>query len=254
MAHHLGTDINRLRGPSRARNDSPTVARIRILAALVLVSAIPSMAYAQPATTQAGDVFAPGQHVWRDAGGAGPVAIVISIPQQLAHVYRNGELVGVSTVSTGTRRKPTPTGAFTILEKKRFHRSNLYSNAPMPFMQRLTWSGIALHAGDLPGYPASHGCIRFPAAFARQLFAATELGGEVRVIDEALPRTTLAPAGRDMPPLIVADAGRIARHDDAARAGDESAAPRIELADDATRFAAYDVAVASGYGAKGGTD
>lgn len=112
-----------------------------------------------------------------------PLSIVVSLGLQRLFVYRDGQMIGVSPVSTGMTGHETPLGAYAILQKNRWHRSNLYSNAPMPFMQRLTWDGIALHAGALPGYPASHGCIRLPAAFAKQLFALTDLGAEVSVID-----------------------------------------------------------------------
>lgn len=130
-----------------------------------------------------------GQWAWLEdggyqkVGGPGAVSILISLPGQIAYVYRDGVLIAASTISTGKRGKSTPAGEFTILQKREFHRSNLYSNAPMPFMQRLTWTGIALHAGHLPGYPASHGCIRFPREFARRLFGITELGGQVSVVD-----------------------------------------------------------------------
>ncbi|WP_448657965.1 L,D-transpeptidase family protein [Sphingomonas sp. CJ99] len=144
----------------------------------------------------------PGDHRWfDDAPTQGPVAVVVSIPMQLALVYRNGTLIGVSTVSTGKRGKETPIGEFSILQKKVFHRSNLYSNAPMPYMQRLTWTGIALHAGALPGYPASHGCIRFPLAFARRLFSETEMGGSVAVTDQPIALLRQAP-GALPPPMI----------------------------------------------------
>lgn len=99
----------------------------------------------------------------------------------MVHVYNGDRLVGMASVSTGARGHRTPTGEFAILQKREWHRSNLYSNAPMPFMQRLTWDGIALHAGHNPGYPASHGCIRLPHAFARKLFALTQLGTLVQV-------------------------------------------------------------------------
>lgn len=101
------------------------------------------------------------------------VLITVSLASQQMHVFRDGLLWRSSPVSTGKRGKETPQGVFAILQKKKFHRSNLYSNAPMPFMQRLTWDGIAIHAGQLPGYPASHGCIRIPRAFASELFAIT---------------------------------------------------------------------------------
>lgn len=101
------------------------------------------------------------------------VVITVSLSSQRMHVFLDGVLWRSSPVSTGKRGKRTPTGVFAILQKKRFHRSNLYSNAPMPYMQRLTWGGIAIHAGRLPGYPASHGCIRLPTEFASELFKIT---------------------------------------------------------------------------------
>jgi hypothetical protein len=134
-------------------------------------------------------VLTAGQFLWYadlEVPQPGAVSVVVSIPSQLAYVYRDGALIGVSTVSTGRRGKDTPLGSFTILEKQLFHRSNKYSNAPMPFMQRLTWDGIALHGGHLPGYPASHGCIRLPEAFASQLFELTRLGALVTITDQEL--------------------------------------------------------------------
>ena len=110
--------------------------------------------------------------------------MVVSLPEQRAYVYRNGVLIGASTVSTGKKGHETPTGVFTILQKHEDHYSNLYDNAPMPYMQRLTWSGVALHAGKLPGYPASHGCVRMPYEFARKLYAETKTGLTVVVSDE----------------------------------------------------------------------
>ncbi|WP_052507806.1 L,D-transpeptidase family protein [Sphingomonas hengshuiensis] len=160
----------------------------------------------------------PGEFRWFDTpeyigvstGASGPVMIVVSIPEQRAYVYRDGRLIAVTTVSTGSRGHETPLGEFTILQKKPFHRSNLYSNAPMPYMQRLTWTGIAMHAGHLPGYPASHGCIRLPAKFARQLYEITALGGTVSVVDEVLgePLPEMLPAPMPTPrpaPLLVAE-------------------------------------------------
>jgi lipoprotein-anchoring transpeptidase ErfK/SrfK len=113
------------------------------------------------------------------AGVPGPLHIVISIANQRLTLYRNGVPVAHAPVSTGVPGHPTPTGVFSVIEKQRFHRSNLYSAAPMPFMQRITWSGVAIHEGVLPGHPASHGCIRIPAAFARQLWSTTRLGARV---------------------------------------------------------------------------
>jgi lipoprotein-anchoring transpeptidase ErfK/SrfK len=128
----------------------------------------------------------PGQFVWQpEAASAGEIEIVVSLPLQRAYVYRGSTLIGISTVSTGRSGYETPTGTFNILQKRRQHFSNLYDGAPMPFMQRLTWDGIALHAGEIPDGPASHGCIRLPLAFARNLFAATEVGAPVHVTDLA---------------------------------------------------------------------
>lgn len=125
-----------------------------------------------------------GEYVWDEAGAYdGPVVAVVSLPLQRIHVYRGGVLVAASTVSTGKEGKETPVGEYPILQKKVFHRSNLYDSAPMPFMQRLTWDGIALHAGANPGYPASHGCVRLPKSFAEKLYGATSLGAVVYVTD-----------------------------------------------------------------------
>jgi hypothetical protein len=109
----------------------------------------------------------------------GPLQIIISIADQRVSLYDNGSLVARSSVSTGVRRHPTPLGVFSVIEKERWHRSNIYGGAPMPYMQRITWSGIALHAGELPGYPASHGCIRLTNDFAIRLWHLTKRGARV---------------------------------------------------------------------------
>jgi lipoprotein-anchoring transpeptidase ErfK/SrfK len=124
----------------------------------------------------------PGQYLWRDASGsAGPERVVISLSDQLAYLYRGDALVAVSTISTGKDEKPTPTGIFSVLDKQPFYRSKKYDNAPMPWMQRIDGYGIALHGGFNPGYPASHGCIRLPAAFAKKLYSVTDLGTPVYI-------------------------------------------------------------------------
>jgi len=105
--------------------------------------------------------------------------IAISIANQRMTVYDNGVLVAHAPVSTGTASHPTPMGIFSVIQKERFHVSNIYSGAPMPFMQRITWSGVAMHAGVLPGYPASHGCIRLPHDFATKLYSLTRPGARV---------------------------------------------------------------------------
>ncbi|RYE00054.1 MAG: hypothetical protein EOP61_14140 [Sphingomonadales bacterium] len=185
-----------------------------LLAGAALLPAAPACAQSSAMDTMqpSVDALKPGQFVWyphyeRASLGA-PVKLVISIPQQLLFAYRDGQLIAVSTVSTGSEGRETPTGEFTILQKKTFHRSNLYSNAPMPYMQRLTWDGIAIHAGHLPGYPASHGCIRLPKEFARQLYEITAMGGQVSVVDDFIfdtPGKVLA----DPAPVLVADASRL---------------------------------------------
>ncbi len=135
----------------------------------------------------------PGEYWWNpQLSPSGPLMILVSVPQQMLHVYRNGILIGRSTVSTGAKGHSTPGGIFTILEKKKTHHSKSYNNAPMPNMQRLTWSGIAMHSGKLPGYPDSHGCIRLPYDFSRLLFSVTAKGGTVVVGDGTTPVPHLA--------------------------------------------------------------
>ena len=111
----------------------------------------------------------------------GPVIISISIDQQRLRLYDANGLYAESPVSTGMRGHATPMGVFSVIQKQKLHHSNIYSGAPMPFMQRITWSGIAIHAGVLPGYPASHGCIRMPMAFAMKMWNWTKMGARVVV-------------------------------------------------------------------------
>ncbi|HVF38124.1 MAG TPA: L,D-transpeptidase family protein [Sphingomicrobium sp.] len=122
-----------------------------------------------------------GQFLWRNVEAHGEPRVVVSLSDQLAYLYRGDTLIAVSTVSTGTEKNPTPTGIFSVLDKKPMHRSIKYDNAPMPFMQRIDKYGIALHAGHLPGYPASHGCIRLPSAFAKKLYGVTSMGSAVLI-------------------------------------------------------------------------
>jgi hypothetical protein len=109
----------------------------------------------------------------------GPVLVYVDLGRQLATVYRNGVRIGVSTISSGKHGYETPTGVFTILQKDKDHRSKTYDDASMPYQQRLTWKGVAMHAGNLPGFPASHGCVRLPMEFAKKLFTITPMGGTV---------------------------------------------------------------------------
>jgi hypothetical protein len=142
------------------------------------------------------DALKPGQFIWdKQDVYAGPMKIVIVLDTQRIYVFQNEKLIGFSTISSGKKGKETPTGIFNILQKNVDHKSNLYSNAPMPFMQRLTWDGIAIHGGYLPGYPASHGCIRLPHPFAKVLFGVTQMGQEVVVLQD-----TSTPIKRPEPP------------------------------------------------------
>lgn len=152
------------------------------VAATLMMTATPALA-ATDALAPEVTALAPNRYLWNDDANLGPVSIVVSIADQKAYVYRGETLIAASTVSTGKDGKETPTGVFPILQKSVAHKSNLYNNAPMPFMQRLTWDGVAIHAGINPGFPASHGCIRVPTAFAQKLFAVTNRGTMVLVTD-----------------------------------------------------------------------
>jgi lipoprotein-anchoring transpeptidase ErfK/SrfK len=125
-----------------------------------------------------------GSYVWHpERAEKGPVEIVVSLAAQKAWIFRDRKLIGITTVSTGRKGNETPTGRFPILQKKKIHFSNLYDDAPMPNMQRMTWDGVALHAGRIPGVPASHGCVRLPAAFSQLLYGVTRIDDVVYVID-----------------------------------------------------------------------
>ena len=124
----------------------------------------------------------PGKYLWRDVPAtAGAERLVVSLGDQLAYLYRGNTLVAVSTISSGKPGMDTPTGIFTVLDKKEMHHSKKYDNAPMPFMQRIDEYGIALHAGFNPGHAASHGCVRLPSKFAAKLYSVTGLGTPVLI-------------------------------------------------------------------------
>jgi hypothetical protein len=170
--------------------------------------ALPVMLQAAPARAQLvnkpAEQLANGEFNWfPERSPGGPVLIIVSIPDQRLHVYRNGIRVAASTVSTGKPGHRTPTGVFKILQKDKHHHSSTYNNAPMPNMNRLTWSGIALHAGQLPGYPASHGCVRLPLKFSEMLFGITKLGMTVVICDEHTQ-----PASVVHPGLVLGDYAR----------------------------------------------
>jgi len=137
-----------------------------------------------------------GEFMWMgEALTTGPVVMVVSITEQRAYVYRNGILIGATTVSTGRPGHATPTGVFTVLQKQKEHRSTIYDGAPMPYMERLTWGGVALHAGGLPGYPESHGCIHLPSEFAQRLFEISPNGMTVVIGTEATEPERVAHPG-----------------------------------------------------------
>jgi len=124
----------------------------------------------------------PGGYLWRDVpASAGAERVVISLTDQLAYLYRGDTLMAVSTISSGQPGRDTPTGIFTVLNKKPMHRSKKFDNAPMPFTQFIDQYGVALHAGFNPGRPASHGCVRLPSAFAKKLYGVTDIGTPVLI-------------------------------------------------------------------------
>lgn len=188
---------SRLRGFARSRGRQASAA----VGALMLCLGIPSAGLAQQRPLGTGTVMQAveglkqGEYLWSpEMSPDGPVLVLVSLATQRAIAYRNGIPIGVSTVSTGKEGYQTPTGVFTILQKHVVHKSNLYSDAPMPYMQRLTWDGIALHAGSIPGFPASHGCVRLPLGFAKLLYGVTKLGLTVVITNEAaVPRLAPTP-------------------------------------------------------------
>jgi peptidoglycan hydrolase-like protein with peptidoglycan-binding domain len=137
----------------------------------------------------------------------GPLQIFVSKVDQSLTVYDGDQVLATSKVSTGKPGHTTPSGIFSILEKRKYHESNLYSNAPMPFMQRLTWSGIALHEGKVPNHPASHGCVRLPNGFAKALFSMTERGAHVIITDDPVTPRPVTHATLFIPRLPVDDGG-----------------------------------------------
>jgi hypothetical protein len=182
---------------------------------LAIMVAPPAMASGTKVTSQyqlarKASQLKPGQWVWAETlAPRGPVLIYVDLDRQQATVYRNGIRIAVSTISSGKPGYETPRGVFTILEKDEDHRSRTYDNAPMPFQQRLTWKGVALHAGNLPGYPASHGCVRMPMDFSKLLFGTTTLGGTV-VIAGSHGEPVKRPAAGVLAPTTLQGFGAVA--------------------------------------------
>ena len=222
------------------------------LVELGFLACVAAPAAAQPATQQKLSVIekaarlGPGQFVWEpSAASTGPVFLVINLTRQRVVLYRGGVPIAASTISSGSKGRETPIGLFAILQKAVVHRSRTYDNASMPYMQRLTTQGVAMHAGNLPGYPASHGCIRLPKAFAKLLYGVTELGTPVMITDaeqerraaeyqRALEEVALKKAG------LHADAERALAEFDRAKAAHEET-----LRQHNARMAKYKAQVAS---------
>ncbi|WP_422634301.1 L,D-transpeptidase [Sphingobium sp.] len=193
-----------------------------VLVSTSLMASLSSALHGQGAKTssptefiRAVDRLKPGEWVWApNIAPAGPLLIYVDLSRQIATVYRNGIRIAVATVSSGKPGHETPTGVFTILQKDANHHSSLYNSAPMPYQQRLTWDGVALHAGGLPGYPESHGCVHLPYDFSRELFAITSIGATVVIAGSAVDHvrasnaSLIAPidaTGRPIPQAILGE-------------------------------------------------
>lgn len=178
--------------------------RMRFFAActvlLAAVLAQPLESSAQSSDTDDSDLRT-GEYIWRpELAPTGEMSMTIDLSRQRAYVRRDGVCIGISTISSGKRGYRTPTGEYTVMEKQRYHHSNLYDNAPMPYMQRLTDYGLALHGGYLPGYPASHGCVRLPHAFAAELFRESYVGMRVTITEGEPSRDETEGYGSSDPP------------------------------------------------------
>ncbi|MDV3256896.1 MAG: L,D-transpeptidase family protein [Sphingomonas sp.] len=186
--------------------------RLIILLILVMMplgaaSASPRVDLGGRAVLEVAQTLKTGEFIWApERSPTGPALLVVNLDTQRAILFRNGVPIAASTMSSGRPGYETPTGVFTILQKRVEHYSRTYDNAPMPYMQRLTWKGVAIHAGHLPGYAASHGCIRLPKEFARLLYGATKLGMTVVITrlparldrTDELPLFVRLPADRDI--------------------------------------------------------
>ena len=190
-----------------ARLGFPSARQSRLLIFLAATLAVANLSALGPADAQTGSYRSADRKKPALKAATGPVLAVVSLARQRIWVYDATGLIAQSAVSTGQAGHTTPTGVFSVVQKKRFHRSNIYSAAPMPYMQRITWSGIALHAGVVPSYPASHGCIRLPQQFAVELWGITRVGARIVIVPDnasvldiehrRLPAPAMAPAPPD---------------------------------------------------------
>lgn len=192
-------------------NDWASLSRRQVIGGLSAAAAIAAAGGASAERFVSTAPLKPGEFVWTpERAPEGPVVMIVSLPEQLVHVYRNGVEIGVSTCSTGKPGHRTPTGVFTILEKERKHVSSIYKGAQMPNMERLTWTGIALHAGNLPGFPASHGCVRLPLKFSALLYEVTHTGVVVIIADERTQPASVVHPGLMMPAAAEIEARALA--------------------------------------------
>ncbi len=161
---------------------TPAAASMETVEAQMTASSAASQARQDMYEAFGEEYLEPGKYLWRDVpASAGAERVVIGLSDQLAYLYRGTTLMAVATISSGEPGRDTPTGIFTVLNKKTMHRSKKYDNAPMPFAQFIDTYGIALHAGHNPGHPASHGCVRLPSKFAAKLYQVTDLGTPVLI-------------------------------------------------------------------------
>ena len=191
---------------------SPRHCYLVILACLLscgslLAKTAPKTEVVSPLTSK--ETLMPGEFEWQpERACEGDISIAVDLSRQMLEVFRGNVLIARSTISSGGYGHSTPNGSFNILGKEVMHYSNLYHHAPMPFMQRLTMCGVALHAGYLPGVPASHGCIRLPNDFARKLFEITSCGNLVTVVGSAKEyrqptlQSTRTRPGKEKPPAV----------------------------------------------------
>jgi L,D-transpeptidase catalytic domain len=229
------------------KHDALRLRRLALTGSVCALGFVVAVTLAAPASAKVRHKPEPKEteHVSKDPFGTipkGPMQIVISINQQKLHLYSDGKEVADTLVATGVPALPTPTGIFSVIGKEKFHRSNIYSGAPMPFMQRITWSGVALHEGENIGHPASHGCIRMPREFAMKLFSVTKVGVRVIIARNELKPVAFAdahlfvhkamPAPAPAAPAAAApaapEATRTAQADDDNKRTDAGAAPKLE--------------------------
>lgn len=197
---------------------------------LTIVAGIPPASASQADSTFLAQTAAvklpPGAYRWNSPVALnGPMTMVVDLSSQMAFVYLSGEIIGITTVSSGKPGYETPTGNFTVLQKERMHHSNLYDDAPMPFMQRLAWSGLALHAGRVRGYPASHGCVRLPMGFAAVLFKENTRGMHVVITGHAPSKEEIIMASRQTAPANAQISDKAAAGADYNNVSDETAQP-----------------------------